>query len=171
MNKYDEKIKSLAIDAIKKTKSQLDEKFGSDKLFGYSLCTDDCLMTIYHVACTNSWAEDNKEFCHSSVEWRQSGDDTLFDQTYDEMANHYEKNDDDACEFFELNRDIRYESLVQALKECRESGVFDDSTYLTVVSTDPSEDLQTLEMKAVDRINKPSLADKFGLALDIIKYR
>ena len=132
-------------------------------------------MTIYHIACTNSWVEAHskkyKEIGYCSVEWKQSGDDSLFDQTYDELINHYNKNDDEECENFEINRDIRYESLLLALKECRDSGIFDDTTHLSVGSTDPSEELQALEMKGVDRINPPLLADQFGHALDIIKYR
>ena len=172
---HDKKIKSLAVEAIKKTKIQLDEKFGEDKLFGYALCTDDALMTIYHIACTNSWVEERsrkyKEIGYCSVEWEQSGDDTLFDATYDELVRHYDKCSDDDSEQFELYRDVRFESLLLALKECRDMGVFDDSTHLSVGSTDPSEELQRLEMKGADRINSPELADKFGSALDIARYR
>jgi hypothetical protein len=174
MIEYDEKLKSLLVSAIKKTKKELNEKYGEDKLFGYALCTDDAVTTIYHIACTNAWVKDRKskfeEIGYISVEWEQSGDASHFDSVYDEILKNYERggHEDDS---FAKYRDQRFESFVQALKQCREENIFDSETHLSAGGTDPSAHLEFLEMRGIDRINKKYLADLLANGLCLEKYR
>ena len=174
MIEYNEKLKSLLVSAIKKTKKELDDKYGADKLFGYALCTDDAVTTLYHIACTKSWVEDRKpkyeEIGYISVEWEQSGDDSHFDAAYDEILRNYESggHEDDS---FEKLRDQRFESFVQALKQCREENTFDEETHLSAGGTDPSDHLELLEMRGIDRINPKALADLLAKGLCLVKYR
>jgi len=172
MIKFNEKIKSLLVLAIKKTKAELDEKYKDDKLFGYALCTDDAVMTIYHVACTNSWVkeQDDKYMIYSSVEWGQSGENSHFEKAYDEIYKDYENSDHEDGSF-EINSDMRFEAMVQALKECKEEAIFDEDTILSVASTDPSEESQFLQMRGIDRLNSPKLANEMASVLGIEKYR
>jgi len=66
---------------------------------------------------------------------------------------------------FGKHRDKRFESLVLALKETRELGIFEEKTHLSVGSTDPSDYLEFLEMKGIDTINSKEIADKLAEAL------
>jgi len=169
-----EKIKSLLVLAIKKPKEELDEKYKGDKLFGYALCTDDAVMTIYHVACTDSWVKDKekeyKDIGYISVEWEQSGDDSHFDKAYDEIFQDYENSGHEDGSF-EINRDMRFEAMVQALKQCKEEAIFDEDTHLNVGSTDPSEHSELLQMRGIDKLNSPKLANELAKALEIEQYR
>jgi len=75
MDEYDNKIKKLTVDAIKKTKSKIDSKYIGEKLFGYALCTDDDVSGVYHVCCTESWVKKesgrDEDVGFISVEWEQ----------------------------------------------------------------------------------------------------
>ena len=170
MKDYDEGIYEITIKVIKKIKSQLDKQFGEDKLFGFALATDDDVMSLYHVVCTRSWVQekskDYKDIGYISVEWEQSGDDRLFNPVNELLSSHYDKHEED---FFKY-RDMRFTSLVQALKDCRDESIFDEDTLLSVGSTDPSPDLEALEMRAVDLLNKKNVADKFADALGYSEY-
>ncbi|GEM_PF-4406766 len=174
MIEFNEKIKSLLVSAIKKTKAEIDKKYGKDKLFGYALCTDDTVMTIYHIACTVSWvkerAKEDKYIGYISVEWEQAGNDSHFDQAYQEIIQNYERHADHHDKF-ERNRNMRFEAMVQALKQCRETFIFDQETHLSVGSTDPSEYLEFLAIRAIDRINSAELANQLAKALNIEHYR
>ena len=173
MNDYDNKIKDFTVKAIKEVKSQLDKQFGDDRLFGFAIGTDDDVMSIYNAACTQSWVQENSKDYESVgyifTEWVQSGNEKLFDAAYDLILSHYEDEKHDAD--FGKFRDIRFESLVRALKECRDEGIFDENTLLVVGSTDPSDYLEELEMRAVDLLNNKSVADKFAKALGYSEYR
>ncbi len=167
----DTEITRLAIDAIKKTKAQLDEKYAGQTLFGYALCTDDDVSGVFHAACTEEWvATKSKEYDdigYVSVDWEQSGDDSLFDPVNELVRKEYDRSSDDFC----TRRDERFEELLQALVVCRADGIFDDRTHLSLGSTDPCDHLELLEMRGIDRINPKEKADELAEALGFEKYR
>ncbi len=164
-------LTNTIFEAIRATKAQIDSKYAGKKLLGYALCTDDDVVGVYHVACTEDWVDERKEHYkeigYISVEWEQSGDDTLFDSSNKIIRNHY----DTVKENFPTRRDARFECCVSALEKARAEGVFENYTHLSVGSTDPCDHLEFLETKGIDRMNPPKLADELIKALGFHEYR
>lgn len=174
MATYDDELRALTADAVRKAQVELFEQFGSDALFSFALCTDDDVRTLYHVACTKEWVEMNKqnypEIGYIYVEWEQSADGALFDNIGEKLATLADQ-DYPSDEEWVAARDRRFELLVQALHDCRNEGIFTENTLLCVGSTDPSNELECLAMNAVDRLNPNRLADQFAEALGYEAYR
>ena len=168
---HDPKIRELARNAIRSTMQQISCDIGDEKIHGYALCTDDDVCGVYHIYCTKSWVDEKSagynEIGYISVEWEGQGDDSLFDPTNDLIRISYSDRESD----FPAERDKRFESLVLALKDCRDLGIFDAQTHISVGSTDPSDHLEFLEMRGIDRLNKKTLADELAKALLFEKYR
>lgn len=158
-------------EAIRKTKSQIDSKYSGKQLKGYALCTTDDVVGVYHVACTEDWVNERKkdyeEIGYISVEWEQSGDDAQFDLSNQLIQAHYSKNTDN----FSNRRDARFECFVSALERARSERLFADHTHLSVGSTDPSDHLELLETRGIDRLNPAKLADELIDALGFHAYR
>jgi hypothetical protein len=79
---YDE-LRALTADAIRKAKGESDNQPGEDRLFGFGLCTDEEVGSVYHAACSESRVKQKsknyKDIGYISVEWQQSGSNDLFD--------------------------------------------------------------------------------------------
>jgi hypothetical protein len=170
----DTDIPSLTAAAIQKAKDQIDEKFGNAALFGFALCTDDDVRTLYHVACTRDWVAEREEgypdIGYIYVEWTESGDDTLFDEI-NAILSQLADQDHGCDKGWAAARNKRFESLVAGLSDCRQAGLFDEPTLLCVASTDPSDHLEALAMHAVDRLNTTEVAGRFAEALGYEKHR
>ena len=171
MHEFDNKIKELAIEAIKKTKEQIDYRYADETLFGYALCTDDDVSGVYHVCCTEAWvkkkSKTDEDIGFISVEWEQSGNDSFLDMLNEVISADYENSKNN----FGKHRDKRFESLVLALIEVRKLGIFEELTHLSVGSTDPSDYLEFLEMRGIDRTNPKVIADRLAEALLFEEYR
>ncbi len=167
-------IRSSTATAVRQAKAEIDRRSGNSPLFGFALCTDDDVSTLYHVACTTGWVDENKEgypdIGYIYVDWAESGDDAPFDRISTTLARLYEQ-DHGSDAAWASARDRRFEALVLALADCRQAGAFDDGTLLCVGSTDPSDHLEALAMNAVDRLNAPEIADRFAAALGYEEYR
>jgi hypothetical protein len=61
--------------------------------------------------------------------------------------------------------------MVLALKDCRDEGLFDENTLLCAGSTDPSDELERLDMDSVDRLNTAAIADQFAAAPGYEEHR
>jgi hypothetical protein len=159
--------------AIKSAASSARSSAPSD-MFGFALCTDDDIRTLFHVSCTREWAghqQNNRpDSAYIYTEWLDSPRNPEIDSISESFAaSAYQKHS--SAEEWASARDKRFAALVSALRACRDNGVFDADTLLVVGSTDPSEHLAAMTMKAVDSINKREVADRFAKALGYTKYR
>jgi len=146
--------------ASKKSFENIESKYGKGSVTGYALCTDDSAMTIFHVANTQKSTESNYEF--SPVEWRIDYKPELFDATYELIEERLDKQYDDEYEdkFEEIVRET-YDSFVNALHELKLEGVFSDDVFLTVVSTDPSDNMILNAREANKQLNSKSTLKKW----------
>lgn len=158
-------LRSSVASAVQEAKHQIDEKYGDSPVFGFALCTDDEVRTLYHVACTTDWVSQRVQgypkIGFMYVEWMQSGDDSLFGEIsaiLDQLADQEYGSD----EAWETARDDRFEALVLGLYDVRKAGHFDRDTLLCVGSTDPSEHLEALAVDGVYQLNTMAVADKFA---------
>ncbi|MBX9671757.1 MAG: DUF4303 domain-containing protein [Candidatus Obscuribacterales bacterium] len=160
--------------AVRIAADELHQQSGGSKLFGFALCTDDDVRTLFHVACTPDWVK-NQETSYPEIgfvytEWTHSATDAPFTPISQQLAALATQtcSSDNA---WSDARDSRFEALVRALKDCRDAGVFSTDTLLCVGSTDPSDHLEALAMNSVDRLNSPDIANRFAEALGYEKYR
>jgi Domain of unknown function (DUF4303) len=144
------------------------------ELFGFALCTDDDLRTLYHAACTRDWVREMEvgypDIGFIYVEWTQAASELPFGAIGRQFARLAD--DTYASEMdWASARDQRFNLLVSALRECREAGDFPLDTLLCAGSTDPSEHLARLAMRGVDALNRADLANRFARALGYEKHR
>ena len=156
------------VSAVRQAAAELRNGYANSRLFGFALCTDDDVRTLYHVACTVEWVREqeasNPDIGFNYVEWSQSANSAQFDlvsQRLASLADQAYASDWD----WGAARDRRFDALVLALKECRNSGDFEPETLLCVGSTDPSDHLEALAMHGVDVLNAPGAAKLFARAL------
>jgi hypothetical protein len=172
--KHEKEFGTLIAAAVRQAKTELRDQQGIEDLFGFALCTDDDVRTLYHVACTPQWVREKESgypgigFIY--VEWEHSADDTLFAGLSAKAASLADQKYPSSAEWA-TERDRRFETLVLALQECRDGRVFAEDTFLCVGSTDPSDHLEALAMNAVDRLNSPKVADQFADLLGYAKHR
>ena len=143
-------------------------------LFGFALCVDDDVRTLYHIACTQDWVRENEaddpDIGFIYVEWTLSAGDAPFDA----ISRQFAALADETCASdaeWAAARDQRFHLLVSALRDCREAGAFSPDTLLCAGSTDPSGHLEALAMGCVDAVNAVEVADRFASALGYEKYR
>jgi Domain of unknown function (DUF4303) len=157
-------LRRIIVDAIR---SEMSTEFGADKLHGFALCIDDDVMTLYSAACTQSWVSlrepDYGGIGYIYVEWDQNAGDSHFDSISSTVA---AMADDDRS-----SPEQRFEAIVLALQDCRNEGLFDADTLLCCGSTDPSNEMELLAMRAVDRLNTTATADAFALHLGYQEHR
>jgi hypothetical protein len=146
----------------------------TSELFGFALCTDDDVRTLYHAACTRDWVREKEvgypDIGFICVEWTNSATNAPFDaisRQFAKLADETYASDTD----WAAARDQRFDLLVSALRDCREAGAFIPETLLCAVSTDPSDHLEALAMKGVDVVNATVIADQFARALGYDKHR
>ena len=173
MNSIDD-LRKMAAAAVRLRATELRGTAETANLFGFALCTDDDVSTLYHVACTREWVREKEkryadvEFIY--VEWPLSEHDQIFGPISEQLAALAKLPHENAASWAAA-RDQRFQALVLALGEGRASGVFESATLLCVGSTDPSGHLAALTMTAVDTLNSKPVADQFAKALGYEKYR
>lgn len=170
--RYDE-LRSQITAAIRQAADELRNSTNQSGLFGFALCTDDEVRTLFHVACTRDWVREkevkNPDIGYLYNEWTLTASDAKFDlisQQFGKLADQDFGNPD-----WGSARDERFKLLELALADCRKSGVFDSDTLLCAGSTDPSEHLQALDMKCVDALNTLTVASRYAKALGYEKHR
>ena len=162
------KLRRSVADAIRKAHSEMVTEFGDDPIHGFALCTDDDVMTLFSAACSKSWVAE-REANYEAIgyiytEWEQDSGVSHFEpisETVGELAD-----DDDQSTVQQ-----RFEAFVLALQDCRKEGVFDPDTLLCCGSTDPSDEMEMLAMRAVDRLNTSANADHFAEHLGYQEHR
>ncbi len=146
-----EAIKTLIKDDIKKSAAELDYQYGFNNLQGFALGTDDDVRTLYHVACTREWVEAQGDdgIAYIFVEWVESGDENLF-LSVSKLLN---EEADKECPDWVEGRDKRFAAITHALAEIREENIFNADTFLYAGSTDPSDYMEELSLRAAKKIN------------------
>jgi len=160
--------------AVQHAAQVLQERNPHGRFFGFALCTDDDVRTLYHVACTEDWVREKRgaypDIGFIYVEWTESAPEEPFNMISKKLAGladlTYSSDEDWAAA-----RDHRFDALVLALQDCRNAGNFDEGTLLCVGSTDPSDHLESLAMHAIEKLNIPSVADEFARALGYEGHR
>ncbi|NRB79762.1 MAG: DUF4303 domain-containing protein [Saccharospirillaceae bacterium] len=146
--------------ASKKSFEFLEKRFGKNVITGFALCTDDGAMTIFHSANIQSWDTNPYEF--SPVEWRIDDKPDLFDSAYDLIEERLDKQDEEEYEDqFEEIVNQTFNSFVNALMKLKVEGVFPDNVFLSVLSTDPSDDMITKERKSIEQLNSKIIIEKW----------
>jgi hypothetical protein len=163
------KLRADTANAIRKAVAEMTAEFGSDKIHGFALCTDDDVMTLSPATCTKNWVAE-REAGYEAIgyiytEWDQNAGGEHFGSISKAVARMAESAADGSA------RDNRFESFVLALQDCRDEGLFDPETLLCCGSTDPSDHLEMLAMRAVDRLNTAAVADLFAQHLGYENYR
>ena len=172
-NEY-EQLRSMVAEAVRTAATELSQTLGDDTLWGFALCTHDEVRSFYHVACTAAWVHEREAdypgIGSIYVEWSQAANEALFDRANTALASLADQAESNESAWAGA-RDQRFEALVLALNDCRDGGVFAQDTLLCAGSTDPSDHLESLAMRAVDRLNPPTLADGFARDLGYEKHR
>ncbi len=149
-----DQLKNLVKSASRETFINLQHRYRDEGLNGFALCTDDSVMTIYHMASTEKWSDNHAEFRYSPVEWRLTDNDRLFDPAYELIMARVERQYDEQYEDkFEQLVDLTFNSFVTALYELKQEGVIPDTVFLTVMSTDPGDHMLELESAANKLLN------------------
>ncbi len=166
--------RSDTVAAIRLAVKELQERQPMGELFGFALCTDDDLRTLYHVACTRAWVREREAgypgIGYIFVEWEDSASDGLFERVSCQFASLADESHASDTAWAEA-RDLRFAALTHALEECRREQLFHEETLLCIGSTDPSEHLEALAMDAVDRLNSRKIADLFARHLGYEQHR
>ncbi|MFC4254014.1 DUF4303 domain-containing protein [Altererythrobacter xixiisoli] len=152
-----EAVQTATIDAVRQAASEAYQKLGKEDLFGFGLCTHDDVDTVYHVYATRDWVRerevDDPEIGLISVEWTLASDDAPF-LALSRMLQEWASSDETAPDADYLrDRRERFRALVEAMKICRDEGVFDAGTLLSVSSTDPDEAMVVLACDAARQLN------------------
>ena len=124
------------------------------KLAGLALCTDDCLETLYCAVTTvGEVARSGPDFLYSPTDWP-----TEWESADLRQASALLRRRAKLCHC-RAHVESAFELLVQVLSELRAGGALRPDCYLSVLSTDPSEHLETLERGSVERLNSPDIID------------
>lgn len=138
---------------------------GRESLHGFALCTDDDVRTLYHIYAARDWVkareDEYPEIGLISVEWMQSSDETEFDRLSDRLAAWMDAETPSTDADLDRYRMIRFRALFQALKECRDEGLFAEQTLLCVGSTDPGALMVDLSLAAAPLLNTSANAEAY----------
>lgn len=125
----------------------------SEVMAGYALLTDDDLATVGHIAVTSealvTRGDPDLLFC--PTDWPYESDVPDFDVLSERMSALW-MNDNP-----KMRLDRVFGLLVDALCDCRSDGLFSPRVFLSVLSTDPSPYLESLEAEGIRRLNEAGL--------------
>lgn len=153
---YNDALRKAVKVAVRRTLDAVRANYPGETLNGYALVTDDALRTLGYVASTVEYTESQMEPStrFEPVDWVYSDEVSAFDESRDLLTQSADAGarDDLGHHVFES-----YATLVEAILELKEEGQFSDAVYLTVISTDPSEQLEALEAGAVQKLNSEQM--------------
>lgn len=137
--------------------SALDEyqSEGRGELAGFSLCTDDDLVTVLchavdHAELSASEFEyEDVLFC--PTQWSFFRDTPIFDEAAKELQGRPKS--------IETIED-RFEVLIKAMTRLKSDGHFKEGVYLSVISTDPGELTERLGEVSIERLNEADLVQR-----------
>jgi len=151
--------------AIRAAVSEAGTAHGPDLLHGFGLCTDNDVRTLYHVYATKDWASEreasNPEIGLIAAEWLQQSDESEFDAISRQLADWAQSDEQTGPIHPDRGPMIRFRVLFQALKICRDEGLFTPDTFLCVGSTDPDPLMVDLTCAAAPLLNLPEVASAY----------
>lgn len=149
------------IDAIKDAVEQLTQQHEGD-LFGFALCTDDSVSSLYPIASSKSWTDEKEELKYAiwPPEWTCSVQDkdafnTISKKLFAESGELTESGP------WSKARDARFQRLVQAVLSCKKAGELDAFSYLCVTSSSPGNHMLKLTKKAIRALNSETYSRAF----------
>jgi len=141
--------------AIRRTAARLQADHPGEALAGYALITDDGLETLSCTAVTEEVLAVSPEpdllFC--PTDWPYEPEPAAFESASQQLRTQGTGAD------LRSHVDGAFATLVQALAEIRAEGLFPPEVFLSVLSTDPSAYLESLEGSSVQRLNGPRLVE------------
>jgi hypothetical protein len=160
-----EAVQQATVDAVRQAVSEAYQGLGKEDLFGFGLCTHDDVDTAYHVYATREWVREREadypEIGLISVEWTQTSDDGPF-LLLSEMLRRWATADQAASDADHgRDRVVRFRALVEGMKICREEGLFDAQTLLSVSSVDPDHSMIALACEASRQLNSQEIAQAY----------
>jgi len=145
----DQMLKDAVKLAVKRTIVYVKANHVGECLNGYALLTDDEMRTLGYLASTEeftkSQSEPNVRF--EPTDWIYADGASEFDGPAKILSRGADANP------LSLHVPVSFIILVGALRELKLEGIFDDKVFLTVISTDPNEQLEKLEVEAVRALN------------------
>lgn len=150
-----ELVRAGAVEAI----DALRAAHPNDPLVGFALCTDDDVITLYHVGCTRSFAgshHDVPDVGFAPTEWTQ--DAGVKPVAFDAVCQHLDARPMPPGSKFwgpELEQD--FEAMVAGLARARADASLDQEVFVWVTSTDPGPAMVELAEKALPRLNSPAV--------------
>lgn len=151
--------------AVVSSLAELKQKSNDAPLIAYALCTDDCVMTLFSVACTGEWLDSkiDKEQFLLPTEWDLYTREGHFKPVYELLLEKERKRDTIEYEDkFEEIVQLTFNAIVLALKELRNEHIFSENIYLSVQSTDPGEDILAMSAKAINQLNSDNIVQEWA---------
>jgi hypothetical protein len=151
--------------AIRQAVSEALNTIEKNGLFGFGLCTDDSVSGVYHVYATSDWVAEREadypEIGLISVEWEQESDKTHFDRISDRLFDWAEADELAPQSDYDRDRTLRFRALVEAMMVCRDEGLFDEQTLLSICDTDPDDLMEKLTCDAARQLNSKGVAEAY----------
>lgn len=158
-----DRVRDETAAAIRDAMKEIGDKLPTEALFGFALCTDDDVMTLYHVFACRSWVaaqeKDYPEIGYIAVEWQQTSTEARFD-TVNKMLRAWSNADSSIAAI-----EARFAALRAGMKSCRDARLFDRATLLSVSSTDPGDAMVRLALDAARALNEKDVADRYAAVM------
>ena len=158
-----EAVRQSTVDAVRQAMAEANVE--KEDLFGFGLCTHDDVDSVYHVYATREWVREREadypEIGLISVEWTEASDDAPF-LSLSQMLRQWAASDSAAANAdYVRDRTVRFRALVEAMQVCRDEGLFDSETLLSVSSTDPDDSMIALACEAARHLNTETVASAY----------
>ena len=160
-----EAMRQAAIDAIRVAAVEAFQRVEKKSVFGFALCTDNDLGGVFHTYATRDWVSEREPeypgIGFIPVEWEQGYDGAPFlelSKTFFEISQS-DRHLPHAA--YEKSCLTRFRILVEAMRICRDEGLFDPNTLLCVGGTDPEAILVEWTCHAARYLNKAEIAEEY----------
>lgn len=141
--------------AVRDSVAEFYRVHSGDPLAGFALLTDDGLATLGSAAVSVGFLRDSSDSVRfEPVDWPFSYSPDGYEPASKVLR---EWSSSIGREVMIDYARLGFENLVGVLEGLRASGLFAQDVFLTVISTDPNELMEQLEMEAVPRLNDPSV--------------
>ena len=159
-----EELRTAVIKGIRHARLAFSKHHPGESLNGFALVTDDGLETLGYFANSEEFTAQNGEgnVRFEPVEWLYCEGDSGFAQARSILTSMARTAG--ANGVFAEHVRAAFGVLVDSLIAARAEGLFRQEVFLTVISTDPSDELVRLENQAVPQLNSPELVEAWQVA-------
>ena len=155
-------MRAQLVKAIHTAIEQVLPSSGGAPAFGFALCTDDSVGSLFPIAASQAWADSREslKFAVWPPEWDVGvADKDAFNALSKKLFSASQKKPGSAA--WRKARDARFQTLVDTMVACQAAGDFAGFSYLCVTSTSPSNHMLALTRAAIKELNDPVYADAF----------